>query len=240
MLNSTSDFHLDSTKRLGESLIADVFLATKKDDGKQFLVKKIRPEFVLDGVIDHLHQQLNHLKRLDIPELLIPQIQFDENHNLQLIQTFPKGQLLRTWLAEQTQVKISTVLEIGIALADNLAVRHKAALVHKAIKPNNILIQENPIRIQLVDELQIVDMAQLSQFINHPHYLREALPYAAPEMTGQIRTRVDYSSDLYSIGTVLYECLTGSPPFLADDDPHSLIHSHLAEEPRPASELCAT
>lgn len=238
MFNTTSHLHLDDAKRLGESLVADVFLATKKNTGEKFLVKKIRSEFVLDGVIDHLHQQLNQLKRLDVPELLIPQLQLDEHHNLQLIQAYPEGQLLRTWLAGQAQIKTRTVLEIGIALADCVTARHRAALIHRSIKPNNILIQEHPIRIQLVDELQIVDTAQLSQFINNNHYLRETLPYVAPEITGQVRTRIGYYSDLYSLGTVLYECATGRPPFISDD-PQSLIHSHLAEEPKPASEHCA-
>ena len=232
MLNLTQ-LDLDQSERLGESLIADVYRVPDKNSKKQFLVKKIRPEFIIEGVIAHLEQQLSHFKRLDIPDLLIPNMESDGRQRLQLVYPCPQGKLLHTWLLEQAQPDIKTVLEIGIALADCLAKRHKAALIHKAIKPNNIVIQTNPIRIQLVGELQIVDAAQLSQFVNHASYLRDTLPYHAPEVTGQIRTRVDYCSDLYSLGTVLYECLTGAPPFLSDD-PQSLIHSHLAQEPKPA------
>ena len=227
---------LGKIKKIGESLIAEVYFAQDKNTKAKFLIKKINPDFVLDGVKEHIEQQLTHLNRLAIPGLLIPQLQVDGDHDLQLIQPYPEGQLLRDWLTEQKQVDIRTVLEIGIALADCLVLRHRATLIHRAIKPNNIVIQENPIRIQLVGEVLIIDGTQLSQVANNPHYRRETMPYTAPEMSGRIRTNVDYCSDLYSVGTVLFECLTGVPPFLSDD-PLSIVHSHLAEEPRPVTEL---
>ncbi|MBV1883856.1 MAG: AAA family ATPase [Pseudomonadales bacterium] len=222
--------------KLGESLIAEVFLAEEKNTAFPFLIKKIRSEFAIEGVQDYLQQQLAHLKQLDIPDLLVPELKIDGHNNLQLISAYPKGQLLRSWLVKREGISISVVIEIGIALADCLGKRHRAALVHKAIKPNNILIQEDPVRIQLVDEVQIVDCVQLSQLVNHPHYQRETLPYIAPEMTGRIRSFTDYTSDLYSLGIVLYECITGAPPFQSDDS-LSIVHSHLAEEPRSATDI---
>ena len=236
MSNPATEFQFQQAEKLGESLASSVFLAREKNNKKQYLLKKIHPELLIGGVADHLRQQLNHLKQLAIPELFIPELHVDESHNLQLIMPFPDGQLLSAWLTQKPGSSIKTVLEIGIAIADCLATRHKAALIHQAIKPNNILILENPIRIRLLDELQIVSTAQLSQFINNKHYQRQALPYAAPEMTGRIRTHVNYSSDLYSLGIVLYECITGKPPFLSTDS-LSIIHSHLAELPKPAIDL---
>ena len=227
---------LDGVEKLGDGMASEVFSGRDKNTNTKYIIKKIHPDFMLEGVEEHIKQQIDHLKRLEIPDVLIPEFQCDAEQKFQLVQIFPEGELLSTWLAERKRVDIRTVLEIGIALTESLALRHRAAHIHKAIKPNNIVIQEEPVRIQLVDEVQVVDATQLSQFVNNSHYRRQSLPYAAPEISRQIRSHLDYCSDLYSVGTVLYECITGTPPFLSDDS-LSIVHSHLAEEPRPAIEL---
>ena len=236
MLRSSAEFHFDKIEPLGESLVADVFRTQDINTGAKLVIKKVHSGYDLKALKNHVEQQINHLKNLNLPGLSVPELQSDGLHSLQIVSPCPEGHLLRVWLAEHKKIETRTVLEIGIALADCLAVRHRAALLHKAIKPNNIVIRENPVRIQLVDDVQLIDSVQLSQFINHKHYLRELIPYVAPEMTGRIRTYADYFSDLYSMGTVLYECLTGTPPFSADDA-LSIIHSHLAEKARPVTEL---
>ncbi|MBL4584975.1 MAG: AAA family ATPase [Pseudomonadales bacterium] len=224
-----------STQLLGRSLVANTYLAQERKSGIEFLIKQIHADFVSPDVKDHIELQLQHLRTLNIPDLSIPELQTDGT-NLQLIQPYPNGQLLSLWLPENKQISIRTILEIGIALVDAIASRHRATLTHKAIKPNNILILENPIRVQLVDEVQIIDSIQLSQFIDNAHYLRQTLPYLAPEMTGRIKSYEGYSTDLYAVGIVLYECIAGAPPFLSNDS-LSIVHSHLAEEPRQLTEL---
>jgi serine/threonine protein kinase len=60
--------------------------------------------------------------------------------------------------------------------------------------------------------------------------LRHVLPYISPEKTGRTKHAADRRSDLYSLGTLLFELLTGSPPFIAND-PLNIVHGHLARTP---------
>ncbi|MBV1883115.1 MAG: serine/threonine-protein kinase [Pseudomonadales bacterium] len=214
-------------KKLGESLVAEVFMEKSEESLQLYLVKKVRSEFVSMGAKEHIEQQQMVLRQLNIENVTIPEVRYHKNQSLELRQVFHKGQLLRAWLnerwltekglndkcsTENNKPDITTVLEIGIALAESIALRHKAAYIHRAIKPNNIVIQKNPIRIQLLDDVRILDEIQVSQLIQNRQYQRETLPYVAPEQTGRVRVGIDYPCDLYSIGIVLYECLPGHPP----------------------------
>ncbi len=236
MINMLKKTGITIVKKLGESLAAEVFLAKNENTAKSLLIKKIRPKFIAIGIKEHIEQQQIYLNRLYIKQIIIPELQFDNNKTLLLIQPCTEGQLLRKWLTGRKQIDITTLLKIGIALANCLSIRHQAMLIHKAVKPSNILIQENPIRTELFDEIRILDSMQLSQFIQNSQYRCETLPYIAPELTGRIRMNIDYCSDLYALGTVLYECATGQPPFFSHDSMH-IIHSHLAEKPQAVSEL---
>jgi len=149
---------------------------------------------------------------LDMPEL-----HSKGGSEICLTQPYPKAQLLRHWLEAREVVDIATFLDIAIALSDCLAERHQHTLIHKGIKPSNILIEEDPVRIQIIDDVRVLDGMMISQFIQDQQYRRQSLPYIAPEQTGRIRMDIDYCCDLYAVGTVLYECLSGEPLFYSDD-----------------------
>ncbi|MCK5191812.1 MAG: AAA family ATPase, partial [Methylococcales bacterium] len=99
-----------------------------------------------------------------------------------------------------------------------------------SVKPNNILLSPDLSSIQLIDDVRILDINLISHFIYQDSFRDQTLPYLSPEQTGRIKHTVNYSTDLYSLGMILFECLTGKPPFLFDD-PIAIIHSHLAEVP---------
>src|SRR5262249_4905969 len=68
-----------------------------------------------------------------------------------------------------------------------------------------------------------------------PEFIAGTLPYMAPEQTGRMNRSIDARSDLYSLGVTLYEMLTGSLPFAADD-PMEWVHCHIARRPVPPAE----
>lgn len=100
------------------------------------------------------------------------------------------------------------------------------------IKPNNILIQAETQAIRIVDFLNPIDIQEISHFIYDQDFVEGALAYTSPEQTGRINHRVEFSTDIYSLGIIFYQLLTGRLPF-ATADPLALIHSHLAEEAEP-------
>ncbi len=236
MISMLGKSRITITQKLGESLAAEVFLAKDEARAKPVVVKKIRPEFVSEDIVEHIEHQRAYLLKLNIRQMIVPELYFDNYGSLLLISPFFNGRVLSKWLEERKKIDTVTLLEIGIALADCLAVRHGAALIHKGVKPANILIQNNPVRIRLIDDIRISASSQFSRFAQDNQYRRGTLPYLAPEQTGRIRFYADYSSDLYALGIILYECATGKPPFLSDD-PLSVIHSHLAKVPAPVSEF---
>ena len=236
MINMLGKSEIIITQKLGESLAAEVFLATNENTKESVFIKKIRPEFANADIKEHILHQQSTLLQLGAEELIVPEITIDSDGTLLLIVPRQEGQIFTKWLADRKEINIKTLLEIGIALADSLISLHKVALIHKGVKPCNILIQENPVRIHLIDEIKVSDISSFSHFILDNQYKRETLPYISPEQTGKIRFDVNYCSDLYAMGAILYECATGRPPFLSDDS-LSIIHSHLAEIPSPASGL---
>lgn len=227
---------LNIVNKLGDSLAAEVFLAEDRSNGRAYVVKKIRANLAFEDIKKHLEQQLVYLREQQIPNLIIPELHSKGGSEICLTQPYPKAQLLRHWLEAREVVDIATFLDIAIALSDCLAERHQHTLIHKGIKPSNILIEEDPVRIQIIDDVRVLDGMMISQFIQDQQYRRQSLPYIAPEQTGRIRMDIDYCCDLYAVGTVLYECLSGEPLFYSDDA-LDIIHSHLAEEPRALSEL---
>ena len=236
MINMPGKSRITIIQKLGESPAAEVFLAKDERRAESVVVKKIRSEFISEGIAEHIEHQRAYLLKLNIRQVIVPDLHSDNDGALLLISPYYNGRILSKWLEERKKIDMVTLLEIGIALADCLAVRHGAALIHKGVKPGNILIQENPVRIRLIDDIRICDNSRFSRFVQDNQYRRGTLPYLAPEQTGRIRFYTDYSSDLYALGIILYECATGGPPFLSDDS-LSIIHSHLAEVPAPVSKF---
>ncbi|WP_437932389.1 AAA family ATPase [Sorangium sp. So ce291] len=124
-------------------------------------------------------------------------------------------------------------LGLGVRLSLSLADLHDAGAIHAQLSPLSIRAEEGDEGVCLIappdsdQELEQIAAQALSQ--------PDLLPYISPEMTGRTNRPVDHRSDLYSLGAIFHELLTGAPPFRADDL-IEWIHCHVARRPRPLTE----
>jgi predicted ATPase/signal transduction histidine kinase len=119
-----------------------------------------------------------------------------------------------------TPWELLSFLEIAQRLATALAALHERGIVHQDIRPDNVLTNAASGELWLIGLTASTSEPVLAK--------RAALPYMAPEQTGRMDRHVDARSDLYSLGVVLYELLTGVLPFQARDA-LEWIHSHVAK-----------
>jgi PAS domain S-box-containing protein len=124
-------------------------------------------------------------------------------------------------------------LSIAARLTSTLHELHQRGVVHQNVRPPNILLYEGG-EVELIGSAAALGPAwfeSLAELANAP----EAPPYLAPEQTGHISLPIDNRTDLYSLGIVLYEMLSGKRPFEAADIV-GWLHSHIARPPRPLRE----
>ena len=116
---------------------------------------------------------------------------------------------------------IKEFLDFAIAVSAALVDIHKQNQIYGGMCPENIIWHPKNLKVELVD---------LSKNDEKPLLNKACLRYISPEQTGRMNRRVDYRTDLYSLGIVFYEMLVGEPPFVADDT-LEMIHLHIASVP---------
>ena len=221
--------HYVLSEKLGESLQSQVYQAYHKSQPNHPLILKLLK--LSSGSEDqsrHLRQKIERLKVLHDNRSCTPlALEFDAGMQF-IVQPWFAGLTLDTWVAGQESLRLAHFFTIASTLVETIQAVHEAGIIHGGIKPHNILVQPGTLSLRLIDFITPLDIRDISHFIYDAEFVRGTLAYTSPEQTGRINHRVDFSTDLYSLGIVFYELLTGRLPFFSTD-PLELIHSHLAE-----------
>jgi diguanylate cyclase (GGDEF)-like protein len=122
------------------------------------------------------------------------------------------GRTLAQAVEEEGALPESRVLSVASDVASALDAAHRVGLVHRDVSPRNIVLRSDG-RAVLID----FGLATQTGTRQPDDVLVGTVTYSAPEQTGMVRRPVDRRSDLYSLGAVLFECVTGRPPFQAPD-----------------------
>lgn len=140
-------------------------------------------------------------------------------------------------VAAGERLPLGWALDYAIQLARILAALHRAGIVHRGVGPHSILVEHDTGRVHLTGFGDAIRDGTAGPPLATSHHASR-LPYCAPETLGRGSRACDYRADYYSLGAVLYELLTGAPPFAAADA-LALIHGHIARQPPPPAEVVA-
>src|SRR5262249_40330844 len=120
-------------------------------------------------------------------------------------------------------------------IAATLAKVHQRGLIHKDLKPSHVLVERASGAVRLTGFGIASRVPREQVAADPPEAMAGTLAYMAPDQTGRMGRSIDARSDLYALGVMLYQMLTGGLPFAASD-PMELVHCHIARRPVPPAE----
>ena len=215
-------------EEVGSGGMGVVYKAHDRKLDEDVAIKRLDPELLerSASLVERFKSEIRLARRISHRNVVRTHDFGEWDGTYYLTMEYVEGITVRELIDTRGQVGISSALAIGSQLAQSLDVAHKEGVIHRDIKPANLLLDEGGV-LKVMD-FGVACLAERTSSLTKDGTIVGTPAYMAPEQL--LGGDVDARSDLYSAGVVLYECLTGSLPFEADDST-SLIMKVLEEEP---------
>jgi serine/threonine-protein kinase len=213
--------------------MSTLFRATDLNDGRQVAIKVPHAEMEADPVlVERFKREQEIGQELDHPGV-VKTYDGEERSRLYMVIEWVDGRLLRSILNQERKLPIERAVHFALEICDALDTMHKHGVVHRDLKPENIMVDEQD-RIKLIDfGIAMKEDARRLTFVNMSATLGTP-DYISPEQVkGQ---RGDQRSDIYALGIMLYEMLTGETPF-SGPNPLAVMNERVLNDPKPARKL---
>lgn len=216
---------------LGQGGMATVYKAYHAALDRYVAIKVLHPAFKEDpNFLARFNREARIVAKLDHPNI-VPIYDFAEEQSTPyLVMRYVEGKTLKTILRDGA-LPLGRVLSIIRPVAEGLAYAHEEGILHRDIKPSNIIIANN--QHIFITDFGLARIAQAADSTLSQDMLIGTPQYLSPEQARGVSAT--QQSDIYSLGVVLFEMLTGRVPFSADT-PYAVIHDHIyAPLPMPTS-----
>ncbi|BAD40338.1 Stk1 family PASTA domain-containing Ser/Thr kinase [Symbiobacterium thermophilum] len=219
-------------ERIGGGGMAVVFRATDLQLGREVAVKTLRGQFGADDeFVRRFRREAHNAASLSHPNIVQTYDVGEDGGVHYIVMELVTGKTLKALIQEQGPLPPGDAARIGIAIADALAHAHAQGIVHRDIKPHNILLGQDG-RVKVADfgiarAVTTDTLTRTGSWMGSAHY------FSPEQADGQPASA---KSDLYSLGVVLYEMVTGTVPFQGES-PITVALKHLRERVDPPSHL---
>jgi serine/threonine-protein kinase len=216
-------------REIGAGGMATVYLARDVRHDRRVALKVLKPELGAVLGVDRFLSEIRVTANLQHPNLLPLFDSGEADGHLYYVMPFIEGESLRHRIDREKQLPVDEALHIGTAIAGALDYAHRHGVIHRDLKPENILLHEGqPLVADFGIALAVSNaggarITQTGLSLGTPQYM-------SPEQATGDRT-IDGRTDIYSLGAVLYEMLTGDPPHLGSTA-QAVIAKVLTDRPR--------
>jgi len=221
-------------RELGGGGMSRVFLALERSLGRKVVVKVLLPELAAGVNVERFRREILLAAQLQHPHI-VPLLSAGEAEGLPyFIMPFVTGESLRTRVAREGEFPIADTVRILRDVVSALAYAHAYGVIHRDVKPDNVLLSGG---VAVVTDFGVAKavtasagtpgstgLTSLGVALGTPAYMAPEQATASPN--------TDHRADIYALGIVAYEMLTGSPPFAGRTAPQ-ILAAHVVEEPEP-------
>src|SRR5918997_1881515 len=237
LINTLFDGRYRILRKLGSGGMANVYLAEDEDLGRQVAIKILNDRHASDEqFVERFRREAKNAAGLSHPNIVSVYDRGEAEGTYYIAMEYLDGRSLKDRIVAEGPLPIVSAIEVARQILHAVGFAHRRGIVHRDIKPHNVLLAddgtgEGESRFKVTDfgisRTTASQMTEAGSIVGTAQYL-------SPEQARG--ASVDQRSDIYSVGIVLYELLTGRLPFTGET-PLEIAMKHLSEIPKPPSEI---